>query len=121
MDAKEIAARIEAGRMFTYTIAGVTFSLRRPDPSDIRQAFADADGDERIAARKVLDRSLMGWDRMPASLLMPGGGDDAVPFDDLARKLFLDQHTGGYADELYVEIGRRVVERRRELEGTAGN
>lgn len=121
MDAKELKARIEAARLFTHTAAGVTFQLRRPDPAEMRQAYVDGKGDDRLAARLILERNLLGWDALPARMLDVDAGDEPVAYTEEARKLFLDEHTGGLADQLYIEIGRRVAARREQLEGTRGN
>jgi hypothetical protein len=121
VDAKELRARIDAARLYTHAVGGVTFQMRRPDPAEMRQAYIDGDGDERVAARLILERNLLGWDALPARMLDVDAGDAPVAFSEEARKLFLDEHTGGLADELYLDLGQRVAARRSQLEGTRGN
>lgn len=121
MELAEIKARIAAGRQFTHTVDGRAFHLLRPTPQQLRQAFVDSKDDVRLVARWVLDRCLVGWEGVIASDLDPGAGDDPVPFSDDARALWLDEHAGGQADELYLEVQRRAVERRDALERARGN
>lgn len=125
MSPDELRAAMEASRRFEAETAGAKFGILLPTDhacSVALQTHRGPDG-EAIGAlyvRALLEQSLISWEGMLVRHVLPDGPGDALPFN-LENVALLIEHRPDICNELSVEIGRRLRERRKKLEGHAKN
>jgi hypothetical protein len=119
MDFAELKAKLDRSREFELQIEGVKFRLRLPTDHHwrvITEQNTDASG--RVArqavSRVLLDAAVTGWEGLTAEHLLKGGGADAVAFSADTRAALLDERQD-LADELVLELIRRLNQRRKEM------
>ena len=115
-----LEAAVLAAREFEHTIGAITFRLRIPKQSSVRSAYARME-DEPVVAKMAdtLSLSLL-WIRGATRRDLGLDSDDLLPETDFAAREYVAEHPAA-ADELVIELYRRMRERYERIEGDAKN
>lgn len=125
MDFSDFKARLARAREFEVEAGGIKFRLRMPPEHAWRLALEDSKGPEgrfrqQRVSRSLLEQALIGWEGLLAKHLLPGEGDEVVPFSAEAVPVLLDERPD-IADQLVLSLTKRMNERRAELEAARKN
>ncbi|MFO0453140.1 MAG: hypothetical protein ACK52I_31535 [Pseudomonadota bacterium] len=127
MDFADIARRAAAAREFTHTINAAQFTLRLPTRHEATVALLRASGGGDFAAaamvefrRALLAAGIVGWGGIVVGDIVPGGGDESLPWAAAAVPLLLDNRPD-YADALGEVYMARMAERTSATEAAEKN